>query len=194
MDHFLSITVTFDHAKTIIAIILSLSITHLIRGMVGFVESTNSPRKPYWIHLMWCGYMLLLIIHFWWWEAELKNVSHWDFAKYLFLFLYINTFYVLCVLLMPTNLGEHKNYVEYFFSRKKWFFGTLAFCFLLDFIDTFIKGRDYFFHHYNWEYPVRNITHIILCIVAMYTSNRKFHAVLVLLFILYELSYIFRLF
>ncbi|MEH6305656.1 hypothetical protein RYH73_08375 [Olivibacter sp. CPCC 100613] len=185
--------ITFDHAKTIIAIILSLSITHLIKGMVNFIEHPKSLRA-YWVHLLWCGYLLLLIIHFWWWEAALKDVSHWNFAKYFFLFLYINTYYVLCVLLMPSNLGEHKSYVDYFYSRKKWFFGTLGFCFLLDFIDTFIKGSDYFFIHYGWEYPIRNVCHIVLCIAAIYSSNRKFHAVLILLFLLYELSYIYRLF
>ncbi len=192
MNQFLAI-MTFDHVKTIIAIILGLSITHLLKGAVAFIEHPKL-IKPYWVHLCWCGYLLLLIIHFWWWEAELRQVQHWNFAEYLFLFCYISIYYILCVLLMPGSIGEYKGYDEYFFSRKKWFFSTLGLCFLLDFVDTFIKGKEYYHSHYNWEYPIRNITHIALCIVAMYTRNRAFHAILVLLFFIYELSYIYRLF
>lgn len=173
--------------------ILGLSITHLIKGMVNFIEHPKL-IQPYWVHLTWCGYVLLLLMHFWWWESELRVVQHWNFAEYFFLFFYICAYYILCVLLMPGNLGEYKSYHNYFFSRKKWFFGALAFSFLLDFVDTYIKGSDYYREHYNWEYPIRNISHITLCVAAMYTSNRKFHASLVLLFLVYELSYIYRLF
>jgi len=189
----LQITMTFDHVKTIIAIILGLSITHLLKGMVNFIEHPKS-IKPYWIHLTWCGYVLLLIIHFWWWEAELRIVKHWNFAEYFFLFFYISFYYILCALLIPGNLGEYKSYKEYFFSRKKWIFGVLGFSFMLDFIDTFIKGQDYYRHHYNWEYPLRNITHLVLCIIAIYSNNKTFHAILILLLFVYELSYIYRLF
>ena len=55
------------------------------------------------------------------------------------------------------------------------------------------KGKSYFLQT-TWEYPLRNSLHFVLCIVAMYTNNRRFHAILVILFLLYEISYILRLF
>jgi hypothetical protein len=184
---------TFDHVKTIIGIILGLSITHLLKGIIKFVQHPHK-AKPYWVHLTWCVYVLLLIMHFWWWEARLRNLHNWNFVEYFFLFVYISVFYFLCSLLIPDDLEEYNGYFNYFYSRKKWIFGTLGLSFVLDFVDTFIKGRDYYLQHYNWEYPVRNISHLILCIVAINTNNKKFHAALVIVFFVYELSYICRLF
>jgi len=46
--------------------------------------------------------------------------------------------------------------------------------------------------HLYWDFPIRNIVHIILCLVAMKVSNKKFHAVLVILFLAYELLFIAR--
>jgi hypothetical protein len=73
------------------------------------------------------------------------------------------------------------------------FFGFLGASYLLDVVDTAIKGREYF-GHFGWEYPLRNAIHFVLCLIAMKTSNPRFHAALVLLFIIYEISYILRLF
>ena len=56
-----------------------------------------------------------------------------------------------------------------------------------------LKGEDYFLSR-TWEYPVRNCVHFLLCVVAMFVSNRRFHALLVIVFLLYELTYILRLF
>ena len=183
----------FDHIKTIIAIILGLSVTTLLKGIIKFVQHPKL-YKPYRVHLAWCMYVLLLIIHLWWWESGLKTIPSWNFAMYFFLFLYIATYYFLCSLLIPENLEEYNNYYNYFYSRKKWIFGVLATTFALDFVDTFIKGQLYYKQHFNWEYPVRNILHILLCIIAMNTNNKKFHVILVTLFIVYEVSFIYRLF
>jgi hypothetical protein len=183
----------FDHIKTIIGIILGLSVTTLLKGIIRFVQHPKL-AKPYWVHLTWCVYVLLLIMHLWWWESELTAITNWNFAMYFFLFFYITIYYFLCSLLIPENLEEYTSYYTYFYSRKKWIFGTLGLSFVLDFIDTYIKGDLYYNSHYNWEYPIRNLSHLILCIVAMNTNNKKFHGILVVLFITYELSYIYRLF
>jgi hypothetical protein len=183
----------FDHIKTILAIILGLSITHLLKGVVKFVQHPKK-GKPYWVHLLWCIYVLLLIIHFWWWESHLRTITSWNFEIYFFLICYISVYYFICSILLPEDLQEYNGFFDYFYSRKKWFFGFLALSFALDFVDTLIKGKEYYLAHYNWEYPVRNLSHIVLCIIAINTNNKKFHSVLVVLFMLYELSYIYRLF
>ncbi|MGY4539493.1 hypothetical protein ACVW0P_003927 [Mucilaginibacter sp. UYNi724] len=184
---------TFDHIKTILGIILGLSIAHLIKGIIKFVQHPKL-AKPYWLHLSWCVYVLLLIMHFWWWESQLRLINHWTFTEYFFLFIYISVYYFLCSLLLPENMEDYTGYYNYFYSRKKWIFGTLGLSFILDFIDTYIKGKAYYSHHYGWEYPARNLSHLLLCIIAVNTSNKKFHAVLVVVFLVYELSFIYRLF
>jgi hypothetical protein len=183
---------TFGHIKSVIVIILGLSIAKLLQGAVKLIQHPGRTRI-YWVHLLWALYLFLLLIHFWWWEYGLKDISAWSFQSYFFLVLYITMFYTLCALLFPDDLKDYKGYEDYFFSRKKWFFGVLAISFLADTVDTLMKGKDYFLQA-TLEYPIRNFVHFTLCVAAMWIPNRKFHAALVLLFILYELSYILRLF
>jgi hypothetical protein len=62
-----------------------------------------------------------------------------------------------------------------FIPVKNGFILVLALIYAADVIDTYIKGRDYV-ANLHWEYPVRNTLHILLCVVAIRTDNRKFHA------------------
>lgn len=183
----------YSHVKTVMAMILSLSMALLLKGSVRFIQHPGR-LKPYWIHLAWVFYIFLMLLHFWWWELHLSNIKEWYFTQYLFIVLFIMQFYVLASLLYPDDLNDYPGgYESYFYSRKKWFFLLLSITFLADFVDTLIKGWDYF-RNYTIEYPVRNISHFLLCLVAMKVDNKKFHAILVIAFIVYELSYIFRLF
>jgi hypothetical protein len=184
---------TFSHIKTVIGIILSLSIALLLQGTVKMIQHPGR-TKPYWVHLLWALYIFLMLIHFWWWEYKLKEISEWIFPEYFFIIVYIMIYYALCALLFPSDINDYEgSYEKYFYSRKNWFFIVLAICFVLDFIDTSIKGRQYL-STFHYEYYVRTITHIVLCLLAIKTKNRKFHAVLPILFILYEISFILRLY
>lgn len=183
---------TFGHIKTVISMILGLSITHLLKGSAKLIQHPGRD-KPYSVHLLWVFYIFLLLVHFWWWEYRLTEIKQWFFPQYFFVISYIMVYYVLCALLYPDDLRDYNGFEDYFYSRKKWFFGVLAASFVADFIDTLIKGQHYFLH-FGVEYPLRNSIHFVLCLVAMQVSNKKFHYFLVLAFIVYELSYILRLF
>jgi hypothetical protein len=182
----------FSHIKVVLGILLGLSIRHLLNGAVKLVQHPD--RNPtYWVHLLWTFYLFLLMIHFWWWEFHLTAIRHWLFPEYFFVIVYIILYYVLCALLYPDDLKDYKGFRDYFYSRKKWFFSILAASYAVDVVDTLIKGRDYF-NHFGPEYPIRNTVHFLLCLVAIKVNSPRFHAALVILFILYEATYILRLF
>jgi hypothetical protein len=183
---------TFSHIKAVISITLGLSITHLLKGAAKQIQHPGRD-KPYWVHNLWTLYVFILLLHFWWWEISLHEIKHWLFAEYFFIIIYIVTYYSVCALLYPDDLKDYQGYKDYFYSRRKWIFGILGASYLLDIVDTEIKGPTYV-HHYNIEYPIRNVSHFILCMIAIKVENQKFHAALVILFILYEASYILRLF
>jgi hypothetical protein len=183
----------FAHIKSVIGIVLGLSIAKLLQGTVKLIQHPGR-TKPYWVHLAWALYIFLLVTHFWWWEFHLKDIQRWSFQAYFFIILFITLYYTICALLFPDDIKDYDDqWSNYFYSRKHWFFGVLAITFVADILDTWLKGDKYFLSN-TWEYPVRNAVHFTLCIVAMFVSGRKFHAILVILFILYELSYIWRLF
>ncbi|MFC6267988.1 hypothetical protein [Frigoriflavimonas asaccharolytica] len=180
----------FLHIKSIIGIILGLSLTHLIKSSVYFIQHPGR-KKIYLLHFMWVVYVFTLIIHFWWWEFNLKLITEWFFVDYLFIILYIILFYMLCAILYPDDLNDYDGYKDYFFSRKKWFFTILALCFAADIVDTYLKGEKYFSQLGN-EYLIRNVSHIVFCVVAVFIKNKIFHYAMASAFIIYEIIYIVR--
>ncbi len=182
----------FNHIKTIISIILGLGIGVLLNGSVRFIQHPGR-NKPFSAHLLMVGYLFLLIIHFWWWEFRLREITTWTFTQYLFTIGYIIIFFILCQLLYPTDINDYQNsYQAYFFSRKKWFFFFFILLYSVDLVDTLYKGTQYF-SSLMPLYGIRLATHIPLCAVLMFSKsqNKWLYIGSVLFFILFELFFIY---
>jgi hypothetical protein len=172
--------------------VLSLSVARLLNGLAKFVQPPKKV-KIFPVHLLWVFAILLHLVHFWWWEFKLRFLGSWTFEIYLMLITYTIDIFLLCALLFPDDMQEYSGYEDYFMSRRKWFFGIFSFSFVIDFFDTALKGSDYY-NSLGWEYPVRNSAFIALSIAAMFVSNRKAQLAFVIIALLYEISYIFRLY
>ena len=185
----------FNHIKTVISIILGLSIGCLLNGSVKFVQHPGR-TKPYWVHLLWVFYLFLLMIHFWWWEYNLREVRMWTFTEYIFIIMYIIIYFTSCQLLYPADVKDYEDdYKNYFYSRKKWLFLLLILVFFIDIFDTLIKGHEYL-EKLMPVYAIRMISHIsLLGIFAFLKSKRSsLYGAMVLFFILFELYFIFSKF
>ena len=176
------------HVRVVISIIVGLCITTLLSGFARFVQHPRRERVSI-LHLGWAASLLLWIIHFWWWEFRLSMVQTWTFASYFFVILYAILFFFLCTLLFPSDLKDYANYEDYFISRRKWFFGILAATFLADVIDTSLKGSSYL-HSFGIEYPIRIIVNLMICAIAISTSNRRVQLTLLAVSFLYHVALI----
>lgn len=185
----------FNHIKTVISIILSLSIGCLLNGTVKFVQHPGR-TKPYWVHLLWVLYMFILMVHFWWWEYNLREVRLWTFTEYIFVIMYIILYFTLCQLLYPADVKDYDdNYRNYFFSRKKWFFLLLTVIFFIDIFDTLIKGPDYL-EKLMPVYAIRMVSHMSLLVIFAFLKTKRsgVYATMVLFFIVFEIYFIFSKF
>ncbi|WOS61217.1 hypothetical protein [Sinorhizobium fredii] len=182
----------FSHIRVVMGMIISLSLARLLSGVALFIQHPGK-TKVYWIHLGWVLFLFVFLVDFWWWEYHLHALPVIDVTVYLFVILYACVFFFLSVLLFPTSLEDYSGYEHYFMSRRAWFFGFLALAFLVDLIDTAVKGKAYF-ESFGIEYPLRNAAYIALCIVAALTPNRRFHAVFLVGGLLYQLAWMYRAF
>ena len=180
------------HIRVVISIIVGLCITTLLSGFARFVQHPKRAKVSI-LHLGWAASLLLWVIHFWWWEFRLTLVPQWTFAIYFFVILYAILFYFLCTLLFPSDLKDYAGYEDYFLSRRKWFFGFLAATFVADVIDTSLKGSDYL-HSFGAEYPIRIAVSLAVCCIAMFTKNRRIQLTLLAVSLLYQISFIVRLY
>ena len=182
----------YQHVRVVISIIVGLCITTLLSGFARFVQHPKREKVSI-LHLGWAAALLLSIIHFWWWEFRLALVQQWTFAIYFFVILYAILFYSLCTLLFPSDLKDYAGYEDYFLSRRRWFFGILATTYVADIIDTTLKGPAYL-HSFEVEYPIRIVAGLAVCLIAMLTQNRRIQLTLLTVSLLYQISFIVRLY
>jgi len=96
-------------------------------------------------------------------------------------------------MLFPESMQGYSGYEDFFFARRAWFFGLLASTYLLDVMDTLIKGEAHF-QRFGYEYIIRTPVLVALCIAAIWTSDRRFHRAFVALVLVYQIVWILRLF
>jgi hypothetical protein len=115
----------------VFTILVGFSLTRLVGGVAQLTQ--HGRKRVYWVHLMWVLYMILYTITLWWAEFQLVTVPKWTFPLYSFLVLYGILLYLLCALLFPNGLEQYERFKDYFYSRRKWFFGVMATMFIIDF-------------------------------------------------------------
>lgn len=182
----------FGHVRTIIGMVLGLSLARLINGLTRFVQHPGS-IKVYSVHLGWVIFLLITIVHFWWYEFHLNRVLVWTFPTYGFVTFYAMVFAALTALLFPDQMADYKGFEDYFEQRKRWFFALLALASLLDIGDTLIKGADYL-HGLGYEYLIRQGGLVCLAIAAIYVKPKRMQLGLVIFAITYQISWILRIY
>ena len=164
----------FEYISVLTSIIIGLGITHLLQGVAGLIQR---PRRGeiYPTHLVWVAYMLLTTALWWWWQFGLTIRPRWTLGIYLFVSAFALVLYLLCALLFPADLDGYDGYHDYFMSRRGWFFGLLALAYLLDLVDTLLKGVDYF-ASLGVGYPIQAGLIVVLCLVGAVTRSERYHA------------------
>jgi hypothetical protein len=182
----------FPHIRIVMGMVVGLGVTRLLSGVARIVQHPSQYRL-YPVHLAWVGSVLLMLIHFWWWEFGLYGIRHWTFGTYFFIIAYAVLLFLLSALLFPDSMADYAGYEDFFISRRRWFFGLLGATYLFDVVDTLIKGPEHF-ARFGLEYVVRTPLFVALCVIAAITPNRRFHMAFIAFALVYQITWILRLF
>ncbi len=181
----------FEYIAVLISIIVGLALTQILRGVGRMVTTKDGPR-PYWVHLVWTFYFFLLIVLFWWWEFRLDTVD-WSLPLYLVVIVYATLLFFVSLVVQPSITDQISSYKDYYFSNRGWIFGLLIAIWLWDFVDTLSKGTNHFLN-LGTEYLVFNITQIIASVVAIITTNERYHEIFAVVWIVYFVTFMYRTF
>ena len=162
----------FPHIRIVMGMVIGLGVTRLLSGVARIVQHPAQYRL-YAVHLAWVASVLLALVHFWWWEFGLYQIESWTFGTYAFIVSYAIVLFLLCALLFPDSMRDYASYEDYFYARRAWFFGLLGATYLLDVVDTLIKGEAHF-ARFALEYLIRTPVLVALCIVAARTACPQF--------------------
>lgn len=179
---------SFFHVRIIIGMVTGLSVARLLNGLARFVQHPQREHL-YAVHIGWVFFLLLAVVHFWWFEFALVRVERWTFELYFFVICYAALFFFICAILFPDKMEEYAGFKAYFHSRQTWFYGLLAALFAVDMIDTALKGAAHFIS-LGPGYPIRQGTLIVLSLVATKVTNQRFHALFVVLALIAQVWWI----
>ncbi|TQI74151.1 hypothetical protein FHT98_1893 [Bosea sp. AK1] len=180
----------FTHIRIVLGMVIGLGITRMLAGLAGFIQHPGRYRVSL-LHMLWVGSILLELVLFWWWEFGLSRIPAWSFGVYLFLVGYAVVLYLISALLFPDNIAEYAGYEDFFIRRRRWFFGLLAAAFLLDVVDTLIKGTEHW-SQLSGDYLVQVPIGLALCLIAYVSARRGVHLALASVHILYQIYWIGR--
>ena len=76
---------------------------------------------------------------------------------------------------------------------RAWLFGLVGLTYVVDLIDSLMKGQTYFMS-LGMEYLIVSLVQLSLCVAAMLTSNERYHAAFAVAMLAYQLSWAFRMF
>jgi hypothetical protein len=180
----------FTHVRIVLGMVIGLGITRMLAGIAGFIQHPGRYRVSL-LHMLWVGSILLELVLFWWWEFGLSRIPAWSFGVYLFLIGYAVVLYLISALLFPDNIAEYAGYEDFFIRRRRWFFGLLAAAFVLDVVDTLIKGTEHW-SQLSGDYLVQVPIGLALCLIAYISARRGVHIALASVHILYQSYWIGR--
>lgn len=178
----------FPHVRIVMGTVIGLAITRLLMTVAGLIQHPNR-AKPSVLHLLWVFSILIELILFWWWEFALYKLEHWTFGIILFLIAYAVTLFLLAALLSADNISEYDGYEDFFIKRRRWFFGLFAATFVFDSVDTLIKGAQYW-DRFGAAYAIQIPLGLLLCAIAISSTDRRVHLAAVLLHLTYQAYWI----
>jgi hypothetical protein len=152
-----------------------------------------SRDQIYPVHLGWVFFLLLAVMHFWWFEFGLGRIGMWSIGPYFFVISYAALYFFTCSLLFPDRMDDYAGFADYFHARQAWFYGLLAAIFLADLVDSALKGAEHF-RGMGAYYPAVQLGLAALALIAVFVRDRRFHAWFVAIALVAELWSILRQF
>jgi hypothetical protein len=182
----------FEYVIVLISIVIGLALTHLMQRIAGVIQHPGRARV-WWVHLVWVAYMFLSVVFWWWWEFQLQHIQTWTFGIYLFVVFYAFYLYLICAMLFPGDLEGFDGYRDYFLARRVWFFGLLIGWSVIDTIDTWIKGPEYF-ASLGATAMTFNVVLAFSSVVGMLVRRGSIQAIIAVGQLVYLVSGVLRLF
>ena len=180
----------FTHVRIVMGMVIGLGITRMLAGIAGFIQHPGRHRVSL-LHMLWVGSILLELVLFWWWEFGLSRIPAWSFGVYLFLIGYAVVLYLISALLFPDNIAEYAGYEDFFIRRRRWFFSLMAATFVLDVVDTLIKGQAHW-NQLSADYLVQVPIGLALCLTASIFAGRGVQIAVAAMHLAYQFYWVGR--
>lgn len=166
----------YEYLTVFVSVVTGLAIVHLLGG-ISLILDTRVKEHLDWIHGVWTGNVLVTTLLVWWFNFGLTEVRVWSLPHFLTLVAYSVVLYLLAALLYPVRGSEVVDFRAHFeANRPRFFLLALAFQFV-DLADAVLERRA-LGTDWNTLHLVSVAVFGAAFLVAMRTSDRRFHGAL----------------
>ncbi len=172
----------YEYLTVFISVVLGLAVVHLLSG-VALLLDTRIRARPDWIHALWTANVLITTVLVWWFNFPLTGILVWTLPFFLNLVAYSVVLYLMSGLLYPVRGSEVIDFKAHFeANRVRFFLVCLAFQ-VVDFSHAVLERQAL-----GTDWSGIRLTVLALFAIAFVvgarTSNRTYHGVLVLAWLL----------
>ncbi len=172
----------YEYLTVFISVVLGLAVVHLLSG-VALLLDTRIRARPDWIHVLWTANVLITTVLVWWFNFPLTRILVWTLPFFLNLVAYSVVLYLMSGLLYPVRGSEVIDFKAHFeANRVRFFLVCLAFQ-VVDFSHAVLERQAL-----GTDWSGIRLTVLALFAIAFVvgarTSNRTYHGVLVLAWLL----------
>ena len=172
----------YEYLTVFISVVLGLAVVHLLSG-VALLLDTRIRARPDWIHALWTANVLITTVLVWWFNFPLTAILVWTLPFFLNLVAYSIVLYLMSGLLYPVRGSEVIDFKAHFeANRVRFFLVCLAFQ-VVDFSHAVLERQAL-----GTDWSGIRLTVLALFAIAFVvgarTSNRTYHGVLVLAWLL----------
>jgi hypothetical protein len=178
----------FEYLGVLISVILGLALTHLLRGLAKLIHMRRTVR-PYWVHIVWTINILIYVLAIWWGMFWWNRLEVWTIERFFFIAAYSSVLFMLASMLYPPEFSADLNCEAHFFANKNWFFGIQLVAFLIDIPETLAKGVSHL-RDVPRQYMAYIPVILIICVIGLWTTNRRVHGALCIAWLLATMSYV----
>ena len=132
-----------SYLATFISLIYGLGVTNLLAHLASLIKRGRA-ADWYWIHTLWCVYLLLLMASMWWTLQSWDEVPHIGYLQYLSLLICPSILFIASDVLFPDRTAHGSvDLRTHFLAVKNRLFLLMIALAAADVLDSSLKG----WHH-----------------------------------------------
>jgi hypothetical protein len=172
-----------SYLATFISLIYGLGVANLLAHLASLIKRGRD-ADWYWIHTLWCIYLLLLMASMWWTLQSWDEVPHIGYLSYLSLLLSPSILFIASDVLFPERSQQgNVDLRTHFLAIKNRLFLLMIALAIADELDSLLKG----WQHVLELGPVYWVTQVywyVLSIIGIRTRSERTLGVLACLALL----------
>lgn len=130
----------FEYVAVLVSLVLGLGIANVLTGIGRMINLRNDFEIDI-VHLLWSLALFVVMVLNWWVFFQNREWTDWTFEYFLSIIIWAVTFYLMSVLLFPTDRTGDQDYGKIFLRNRAWFLALFIASNLMDIVVTALRSQ-----------------------------------------------------